>query len=175
MTASQDPYPPFPQSAAPWIGPPLQGLPPPGAVRPARRTFWWIAALAAGAVVLVGGGSAALVGAAVWSNRQVDPVGLAGDWMTMNVRYSILVQGGTPQLIGVVDEDDGERFVVESCAWDGATLSWVLYVPSSGSRIQESLYPTRSGLAVGAVHGRFTTIHADGTTNVGASVFTRRP
>jgi hypothetical protein len=149
-------------------------MPPPGAVRPARHSYGWIAAVIGGAVVLMCGGGVAALGTAMWANRQVDPAGLAGDWMTMNVRYSIVVERGTPRLVGVVDEDDGERFVVESCNWDGHTLSWVLHVPSTDTRVQESLYATKSGLAVGAIQGSFTATHADGTTNFGTGTYTRR-
>jgi hypothetical protein len=93
--------------------------------------------------------------------------------MTMNVRYTIVVENSTPRVASVVDEDDGESFEVESCTWDGATLSWALYVPSTGSRIQESLFATRTGLALGALNGTYSTVHAPGNRNVGTCVFTR--
>lgn len=129
-------------------------------------------ALGAGAVLLLCGG-AGVAGALLWANRQVDANQLAGDWITMNVRYTIVVANGTPRVTGVVDQDDGEQMVVESCNWDGATLSWVLFVPSTGSRTKESLYATRTGLALGALNGTYSSAHAQGNGNVGMSVFTR--
>lgn len=120
------------------------------------------------------GGCAALLGFLTWTNRQIDPNGLAGDWMTMNVRYTIVVEGGTPRVSSVIDEDDGERLTVESCTWNGTTLSWVLYVPSTGSRVQESLHATRSGLALGMLNGTYSSTHAAGGGVVGSAIFTRR-
>ena len=177
---------PFPQPKTPSmnvpqhprssVGRPLDSPPPLQAVvlRPVQRTGWWLAGLVAGGSILfLCGGGLALLGAVAWVNRQVEPSGLAGDWMTMNVRYTIVVENGTPRVSGVVDEDDGERFVVEDCTWDGATLSWVLYVPSTGSRTRESLYATEAGLDLGVLNGSFVAVHAGGNANVGASVFTR--
>jgi hypothetical protein len=175
MQPPRDPHSPFARPATLASGAPQWPAPSPPPVPPVKRGRWWIAGLVAGGAVLLScGGCVTLMGVFAWKNSQFDPADLAGDWMTMNVRYTIVVEGGTPRVSQVVDEDDGEHFVVESCTWDGATLSWVLYVPSTGSRVQETLHATRSGLALGAVNGTFSSYHQPGGGNVGSAIFVRR-
>jgi hypothetical protein len=159
---------PFGQPQWPATSPHLPSPPP-------KRGRWWIVGVIVGGVLLLScGGCMALVGVLTWANRDVDPNDLAGDWKCMNTRYTIVVEGGTPRVSSVVDEGDGERMVVESCTWNEATLSWVLLVPSSGTRVQESLYATRSGLALGMLNGTYSSTHAPGGGVVGAAVFTRQ-
>jgi hypothetical protein len=59
--------------------------------------------------------------------------------------FKVAVEDGRPVVSGV-DESDGERFRVSGVKWDGSSLTFVAYMPSTRWRVSHRFVPLGRGV-----------------------------
>lgn len=67
---------------------------------------------------------------------------LVGTWRHAEVSTEVTVSLDCADfIVSAVDTDDAEKFAVSDVAWDGASLSFVTHMPSTGTTVKNRLTP----------------------------------
>lgn len=113
---------------------------------------------------------ACLFPASAFADEAADAARFDGQWTSGTTRstYTIKAQGDEASLVSLVD-DDGEEYIVKFSSWNGRTLRWKYFVPSTGYTVEEKVHLEGDD----ALAGEWISIDPDGGKRTGNETWTR--
>jgi hypothetical protein len=95
-----------------------------------------------------------------------------GQWISSQTEstYTIKADGDLLELVSLVD-DDGEEYIIKYSSWNGRTLRWKYFVPSTGYTVEEKV----SLADADQLTGEWLSTDPDGGTRSGEETWQRVP